>query len=321
MKKVVLLAAVVPLLMSAAPTYTYFSNVFNYTFVNVPSSLIQTGKESGQLLSDANSAIANVDLTYEVRKLGFYSPYIEKHQTYHFAYKITLTLLGDGVYKNGLFNLFTANSNALLYQEPRTDVSNRFFRALNVGVSFNSEVGDSVFYNLLESYYDGKIVGRAWDTLENSEFDPSYSGNYGNKYSAMYTWFRKYLDKDRLGDKNTLASLSNEDLETFYQKIQAYYSKETSESDYSIDYYLKEESGFQEGVSDYLLQVDPNERKDISFNFYDQFCVDSYNLGDSMTVTLDPNFTLRLGNNSNPIGDPYEYYDFTDEFNIEIDFK
>lgn len=320
MKRIILLSMTLPLLMSAAPKFNFHNNALNLDFRNTTSEHIKTGSFKRDVLSDANSPIASVDLTYDVMKLGVYAPYIEKHQTYHFAYHVRITLNGDAVYKNGLFDWFTEPSNALLYHEfhDYEDDSKDYTSAGLINtVSFPESIGESVFYNLIETDYHGSIIGRAWDSWNSTIDSPSYSGNLTSEYSSRYFFVRKYLDKSE--DKNLITAVDEADFDVFYQKVSASYFKITSNKDYSIHYTLKEIPGFPEGVSDDALRVNNQTKKDVVFDFYDQFCFDSYYLESDFEVNIKPSFTIRCGNNTSVTLDPYEFYDFDETFNIKID--
>ena len=321
MKKILILCASLPLLISAAPKYSFHNNALNLDFDNTTIEHIKSGTMSKDLLSDANSPIATVDFVYDVMKLGVSAPFVEKHQTYHFAYHVKITLNGDAVYKNGLFDWFTEPSNALLYHEfhdyPEDD-KDYTSAGLICSVSFPQSVGKSVFYNLIESEYKGDIVGRAWSERPLEGVSASYSGNFTSAYSSTYFFTRKYLDNRYLADKSLMVGLTEKDYDKFFQKISASYFKVTSDYDYSVHYTLKETPDFPEGVSDNELRVNNQTKEDVVFDFYDQFCFDSYLLNDDFEVNIKPSFTLRCGNNTSQALDPYEFYKFNETFNVKV---
>ena len=68
-----------------------------------------------------------------------------------------------------------------------------------------------------------------------------------------------------------------------------------SDSDYAVGYNLFECPGFPEGVSS-EIGVSREEKKDLSFKFYDQFCIDTSNISGKTEVEIKPSFTILEGN-------------------------
>ena len=289
MRKILLLACAFPMLVSVSGAH--YSNVFGYS--GITAECVQEGTMQHRVMSNDNvSIVYDVNLTYEMYKLPTYAPYIEKHQTYWFTYSFEVYLYGEGYYKNGLGNWFTEAFNSHFEQ------GHNIFST----VVFSNNVKDSVFYTMAK---DGLTQGMSkCRAVKNFRNGVSYStsGNNSQAYSQYRTYFYKYLETDNYMSEaiRTSSSLKESDYEPYWVLIgeaDPLYNNThlKSDSDYAVAYNLFECSGFPEGVSS-EIGVSREEKKDLSFKFYDQFCIDTSNISGKTEVEIKPSFTILEGN-------------------------